>query len=214
MNILVTLFFLHNVLATTYLGSKFSTQKDGTLKNFGISLLLNAIAFSVWSFAIITQAEELTTFVTIGVAFFITSLVFLLNAGIQNVNPSFRSKLLLLGSFAAVVLFYLRTFIIPAKPFISNEGFFFFNVHPLTQMVYIFALLLTSVMAINAVASKFKGVYSAVIRFCFLIQVIGGIILLTTTDTEVLYLSGWIMGTAYVALWAPLLLNKKTWSLK
>lgn len=213
MNILVASFFLHNVLATAYLGSKFFSEKDKVLKSFGTALLLNCVAFVIWSFAILTRTENLTTYVTYGVAFFIVALVFLLNTGIQNLKSDARWKLLLAGSLLGAILFYLRTFVYPSIPSFSPEGFFFFNIHPLMQMFYIFGLVITSILAINSVSSKFRGFYAALIRFCFLIEVIGGIILITTKDAQVLYLSGWVMGTAYFALWAPLLFNKKVWSI-
>ncbi len=213
MNILVALFFLHNVLATAYLGSKFISEKDKVLRSFGIALLLNCVAFAIWSFAILTRPDNLTTYVTYGVMFFIAALVFLLNTGIQNLKSDTRMKILMLGGLFGLVLFYLRTFVYAATPYFSPEGFFFFNVHPLMQMFYIFGLAIASLMALNAVAPKFKGIYATLIWFCFVIEVIGGIILITTTDSQVLYLAGWIMGLAYFALWAPPLFDKKVWTI-
>lgn len=211
MNLLVALFFLHNVIATAYLGSKFVSRNDNVLKSFGIALILNCAAFAIWSFAVLTRPDNLTTYVTYGVIFFISALVFLLNTAIQNLKSDTRSKVLLAGTFMALVLFYLRTFVYPSNASFSAEGLFFFNVHPLMQMFYIFGLVITSIPAIYAVASKLKGYYASLIRLCFPIEVIGGIILITTTDSQVLYLTGWIMGIAYFALWAPLLFSKKAW---
>ena len=211
MNLLVALFFLHNVLATAFLGGKFFSRNDKVLKSFGIALLLNCVAFAIWSFAVITKPEDLTTYVTYGVIFFIAALVFLLNTGAQNLKSDTRMRLLIAGSIFGLVLFYLRTFAYPATPSFSPEGFFFFNIHPLIQMFYIFGLVISSLPALNLVASKFKNMYGMLIWFCFVIEVIGGIILITTTDAQVLYLSGWIMGIAYFTLWASLLFSKKAW---
>lgn len=213
MSLLVALFFLHNVLATAYLGGKFFSRNDNVLKSFGIALILNCVAFAIWSYAVLSRPDNLSTYVTYGVVFFISALVFLLNTGIQNFKSDTRQKVLLVGSLLALALFYLRTFVYPSNASFSPEGFFFFNIHPLMQMLYIFGLVITSLPAINAVASKFKGYYAALIRFCFLIEVIGGIILITTTDSQVLYLTGLIMGISYFALWAPLLFSKKAWVL-
>lgn len=212
MNLLVLLFFLHNVLATAYLGGKFVTQNDKVFKSFGIALLLNCVAFAIWSFAVLTKPADLTTYVTLGVGFFITALVFFLNTGVQNLKSDTRWMVLLVGGLLAVVLFFLRTFVYPSNASFSPEGFFFFNVHPLMQMLYIFGLVITSLPAIYAVASKFRNYYADLLRFCFPIEVAGGIVLITTTDTQVLYLTGWIMGIAYFALWAPLLFSKKAWA--
>jgi hypothetical protein len=211
MNLLVALFFLHNVLATAFLGGKFFSQKDKVLKSFGIALLLNCVAFAIWSFSVLTKPSDLTMYVTLGVVFFIAALVFLLNTGVQNLKSDTRWMVLLVGGLLAVVLFFLRTFVYPSNATFSPEGFFFFNVHPLMQMFYIFGLVITSLPAIYAVASKFRSYYADLMRFCFPIEVAGGIILITTTDTQVLYLTGWIMGIAYFALWAPLLFSKKAW---
>lgn len=209
MNLLVTLFFLHNVLATAYLGSKFYSQKDKVLKSFGIALLLNSVAFTIWSFAVLTKPENLSTFVTIGVGFFITALVFFLNTATQNLKSDLRSKLLIIGSLFGIVLFYLRTFVYPASPYFSSEGFFFFNIHPLVQLLYAVGLFVIALPAVMLVASKFKNFYTTLIRSCFLVEIIGGIVLITTSDSQILYLAGLIMGTAYFALWVPLLFNKK-----
>lgn len=213
MNLLVILFFLHNVLATAYLGAKFFSINDSVLKNFGIAILLNCAAFAIWSFAALTRPENLSNYVTYGVVFFISALVFLLNTGIQNLKSDTRWKVLLAGSLLALVLFYVRTFVYPSNASFSTEGFFFFNVHPLMQTFYIFGLVITSLPAIYAVASKFKSYYATLIRLFFPIQVIGGITLITTTDSQVLYLMGWIMGIAYFVLWAPLLFSKNAWVL-
>lgn len=213
MNLLVIFFFLHNVLATAYLGGKFVSRNDNVLKNFGIALLLNCAAFAIWSFAVLTKPENLSIYITYGVVFFISALVFLLNTGIQNLKSDTRLKILLAGALLALVLFYLRTFAYPSNASFSTEGFFFFNIHPLMQMFYIFGLIITSLPAIYAVASKFKSYYASLIRLFFPIEVIGGIILITTTDSQVLYLTGWIMGISYFALWAPLLFSKKAWVL-
>lgn len=212
MNFLVTLFFLHNVLVTAYLGGKFVSQNDNVLRSFGIALLLNCAAFAIWSFAVLTKPYDLTMYVTLGVVFFIAALVFLLNTGVQNLKSESRWIVLILGIFLAAALFYLRTFVYPSNATFSPEGLFFFNVHPLMQMFYIFGLVITSLPAIYAVASKFRSYYADLMRFCFPIEVAGGIILITTTDTQTLYLTGWIMGIAYFALWAPLIFSKKAWS--
>lgn len=214
MNIFVALFFLHNVLATALLGGKFFARKDKVLKSFGIALLLNCVAFAIWSLAVLTQPQNIATYVTYGVVFFIAALVFLLNTGTQDLKPGARQKILIGGSVLAAVLFYLRTFVYSATPSFSPEGFFFFNVHPLMQMFYIFALVISSLLALKLVASRFSNGYATLIWFCFLIEVIGGVLLITTRDSQVLYLTGLIMGTAYVALWVPLLLNSKSWPTK
>ena len=211
MNIGVLLFFLHNILATALLGYKFVSSKDSVFKNFGIVLLLDSVAFAVWSAAVVLKPENLDLFVTVGAAFFITSLVFLLITGTQKMNTSTREMLVILGVVVGLVVFYARTFLYPSAPSFSPECFFFFNLQPIVQMLYIFGLALTALPTIDSVASKFKHPYDALVRYGFIAEVVGGIILITTIDAQVLYISGWVMGAAYLALWSILLFSKRAW---
>ena len=36
--------------------------------------------------------------------------------------------------------------------------------------------------------------------------------LITSTDVQVLYVTGWIIGIVYFVLWTTLLFNRKAWS--
>lgn len=211
MNIGVFLFFLHNILATAVLGGKFVVRKDPVFKNFGIALLLDSAAFVVWTLAVVLQPTNLDQFVTLGAAFFIASLVYLLITGTQKASASTRGGITLLAVLLGICLFLARTFLFPSNPTFSEEGLFFFNLDPFVTMVYIFGLLLTAMPAIDAVASKFEHSYASLVRYGFITQVAGGIVLITTVDTQVLYTLGWIMGAAYLALWPILLFSPKAW---
>lgn len=217
MNPFVLLFFLHNVLATVLLGGKFVSRREPVTKNFGIALLLDGIAFAIWSVAVALKPANLETYVTIGVLFFIASLIAFLNAGTQNMSPSARRSLLVLGVIAGAVVFYIRAFVYPSTPSFSTEGLFFFNPHPIVQMIYIFCLALTALPAIDALASMFRGIYSSLIRYGFIAEVVGGVILITSTNAgsanvSALLLTGWIIGIVYFLLWTTLLFSKKAWS--
>lgn len=213
MNLLVLLFFLQNIIVTAILGYKFFSQKNSAFKNFGIALFLNTIAFAIWSFAIIQQTTNLNNYVTAGAAAFIASLIFLLLAGTQEMKAGMRMGIVTIGIIIGMVLFYARTFMYPSAPSISPEGLFFFNLQPVVQMLYIFGLGLAAFPAIEAVASKFKGSYASLVRYSFIIQVMGGVILMTSSNTQMLYILGWIMGTVYFVLCVTLLFSKKAWSL-
>lgn len=213
MNLLVLLFFLQNIIVTAILGYKFFSQKNSAFKNFGIALFLNTIAFAIWSFAIIQQATNLNNYVTAGAAAFITSLIFLLLAGTQEMKAGMRMSIVTIGIIIGVVLFYARTFMYPSAPSISPEGLFFFNLQPVVQMLYIFGLGLAAFPAIETVASKFKGSYASLVRYSFIIQVMGGVVLMTSSNTQMLYILGWIMGSVYFVLCVTLLFSKKAWSL-
>jgi len=210
MNLLVAAFFLHNVLATLFLGFKFKGQSNPTFKNFGRALILISIAFAIWTTAILFNLD-LESYVTVGAAFFAAALVMLLAAGIQSLKTSQRHSIILWGSLLATALFLTRTLIYPSQPGFSPEGLFFFSPHPIIQIAYIFGLALTALPAINAVADKLKGGVSYLVRYGFIAEVMGGIILITSTATLVLYIAGWIIGITYFALWTTLLFNKKVW---
>ncbi len=210
MNVLVLLFFLHNVLATLLLGGKFVSRKDSVFKNFGIALLLDAAAFAAWSLGIL-QPDYLLTSVTVGAVLFLISLVFMVRASVGHASPTTQWGATIVSIIAAFVIFYIGHGD-PALAYISTEGFFFFNLSPMIQMFYIFALLLAAVPAIDAVASRFTGGYAALVRYGFVAEVAASMMLITSTDASVLYLVGWVIGVVYVALWGTLLFNRKAWA--
>ncbi len=216
MNILVLVFFIHNVLATLLLGCKFASKGDKTLKNFGIALLFDAVAFAIWSVAIALKPDNLETYVTAGVVFFIVSLFFFLLAGIQNLSQSNRQILTWVGAIIALVVLYLRAFVYPSNPGFSDQGFFFFNPDLMAQMLYIFGLLLTAVPAIDAVAAKFRAPYGGWLRYGFLAEVAGGVVLLTSSltnpDTLALNITGYIIALVYLVLWTTFVFNPKVWA--
>ena len=212
MDIGVSLFFLHNIIATALLGYKFVSRKDVEFRNFGIALLLESVAFVIWSAAVILKPVNLDQYVTVGAVFFIISLVFLFMVGIQKLSNSTRGILITLSVITGSALFFARTVLYPSDPSFSPEGLFFFNLQPIITMIYIFGLSLTALPAINVVASKFENPYAMLIRYGFIVEVAGGIILITTIDTQVLYIIGWIMGAVYLTLWSVLLFNRNAWN--
>lgn len=210
MNVLVLLFFVHCVLATVLLGGKFANRNEGVFKSFGIALLLDAVAFAAWTFGVI-RPESLLTSVTIGAICFLASLVFLLRTSAQDAQASTRQLLTAAGIALVLGIFYVGRYVDPADAFISPEGFLFFNLQPLVQMLYIFGLTLAALPAIDMVASKFRSSYSALVRWGFVAQVAAGVVLITSNDTQSLYITGWIVGIVYVALWGTLLFNRNAW---
>ncbi len=212
MHILVLLFFLHNVLATFLLGGKFVSRENKVFKNFGIALLLNGVAFAIWSVAVVMKPEELAQYVTFGAVFFIASLIFYLIAGTQKLSSSNRRMLTAMGVVAGVAVFYVRTYVDPSASAFSSEGLFFFNVQPLAQLLYIAGLALTALPAIDMVASNFKSPFAALVRYGFIAEVVGGIMLITSKDVQTLTITGWIIGVVYFVLWTTLLFNRKAWA--
>jgi len=216
MNVMVLLFYVQNVVASLLLGGKFVGRRDPVLKNFGIALLFDAIAFAIWSFAVIAKPTNLDDYISYGTVAFIVSLVFLLAAGTQRLQKGTRMGVLVVGALAGAGIFLLGGLPAnPSTPGFSPEGFFFFNVHPLLQALYVFAFAVTAIPAIEAIASKFSGAYASLVRYGFIIEVAGGILLITsisaTASTTALYLIGWMIGIVYFVLWATLLFNRRAW---
>jgi len=204
------------VLATLIIGGRFFFKSDKTFKYFGIALLLDAVAFTIWSIGIALKPVNLETYVTYGVVFFIASLVFFLIASAQDFSVKNRQIIIWLGVIVGAVVLYLRAFVYSSVPSFSQQGFFFFNPNAIVQMLYIFALVMATVPAIDAVASKFRlPYYNNLFKFGFLAQVAGGIVLLTSNvanpDTTALNVAGWIISLSYLALLTTFGIGKKAW---
>ena len=210
MNTSVVLFFLSNVVATILLGGKFVSKKDPIFKYFGIGLLLDAVAFGLWTIGYVNP-PQLLTMVTMGAIAFLVSLVVFLYASLQQAPSSTRLLTTLLGAAAVIGIFYTGNQSTNSA-YISPEGFLFFNLTPLVQMVYLFGLAFATLPLIDLVASKFKSSYAALVRYGLITEVVGGIMLITNKDVQVLYITGWIIGIVYFALWATLLFNRKAWT--
>jgi len=212
MNISVILFFLFNVLATAVLGIKFAVKRDDKIfKIFGIALILNAIAFMVWSFGLI-RPENLLACVTLGTVAFLISLVFLFYISIQKIESvNIRRGLMTLGVIAVLGIFYIGH-IDPVYAYISPEGYLFFNLGPLMQMLYVFILALVALPAVDLIASKFKLSYSLIFRYSLIAQVCGGIMLIISKDSQVLYVTGLIIGLVYLLLLITFIFNSKAWA--
>src|SRR3989344_9591856 len=211
MNSSVVLFFVTNVIATALLGGKFISRNDSLFKYFGIGLLLDAVAFAMWTIGYVNP-EQLVTFVTFGAVALLVSLVVFLYASLEQAPASTRLLVTILGGVAVAGIFYVGRYVDPANAFISPEGFLFFNLTPFVQMLYTFALALITLPVIDLVASKFRAPYSALLRYGLIAEVVGGVMLITSKDAQTLYITGWIIGIVYAALWLTLIFNKRAWS--
>lgn len=214
MNISVVVFFLFNVVATALLGGTFAGRKENrTFKLFGAALLLNAAAFAIWSFGLLSP-DNLAGSVTLGAVVFLAALVVMFYAVVQNVrNTRTRWLWLILGIAVAAGIFYVGH-VDALGAYISQEGFLFFNLAPMVQMLYVFALAIAVFPLIDAVASDLKSVYAEIFRYGMIAQVSSGIMLITNTDSQVLYGVGWIIGLVYIVLLTTFVFNSKAWSKK
>jgi hypothetical protein len=212
MNISVVVFFVFNVVATALLGGTFAGRKENrTYKFFGIALLLNAVAFAIWSFGLMSPGNLIGS-VTLGAIVFLISLVVMFYATVQNArSPRTRWLWVILGLAVVSGVFYMGH-ADASNAFISQEGFLFFNLAPMVQMLYVFALAFAVFPVVDAVASSLKSVYSEIFRYGMIAQICGGIMLITNKDPQVLYGVGWIIGLVYILLLATFVLNSKAWN--
>ena len=211
MNLLVLLFFVHNVVATAVIGNAFKKRMDSEVRDFGIALLLNALAFAIWTAAVIMNPGSLGLYVTIGAIPFIVSLIYMFRSGASSMSPEKRSSLTMVVAVLAVLIFIVRTYVFPSEPMFSAEGLFFFNLHPVVQVLYIFALSLAAFPAIGAVAAKLNTKYASLMKYGLGAEVAGGIILITTTDVLALNITGWVIGIVYLVLWTTVAFRKDFW---
>lgn len=212
MNSSVLAFFVTNVLAAALLGGKFAAKKDPVFRYFGIGLLFDAVAFAFWTLGYISPTILLNC-ITFGAIALLISLVFFLVASLQEYSTGTRTLGAVIGAVAVVAIFFIGRSS-PNLAFISPEGLLFFNLAPFVQMLYIFALSFTFLPLTEFIAAKFRAPYSALIRYGFITQFVGGVMLITSKDVQALYITGWVIGIVYLCLWLVLFFSKSAWNTK
>lgn len=210
MNIAVLLFFLHTTIATTIVGGVFVKREGALAKYFGLGLLLETVAFAAWGLAIV-MPDMLATMVTVGAVLTLVSFLFFMRAGIDHMAPSQRMTALFIGTLFVVGTFVAGRYVFPTPKFISDEGFLFFNLAPFVQLMYVTMLLVVSMPLVAKVASLFKEGYDTLVTYTLIIQVVGAVTLITSTDPQSLLAAGWAIGIAYLLLWVTLLFGKDIW---
>ena len=211
MNLLVLLFFLHTTLATAIVGGVFLKRGNNVAKYFGIGLLLQTVGFAAWAVAVVIP-EHLANFVTIGAVLTLVSFIVFLRAATDDISSSLRTLIITAGSLFVVATFVAGRYIFPTPKFISDEGFLMFNLAPFVQLMYVTILVLMAIPLVEKVARMFKADFSTFVKFALGVQVVGAIILITSSDTLSLLVAGWAIGLTYFALWTSLLFRKDIWS--
>ncbi len=206
MNSSVAIFFAVNVVAAALIGGRFLSKSDPVFKYFGIGLLFDALAFAFWTIGYINSSLLLNC-VTLGAISLLVSLVLFLYASLQNHSATDRILGTVLGIVVVIAIFMIGRYS-PNFAYISPEGLLFFNLTPLVQMLYVFALAFTFLPLTDLVASRLGSPYSALVRYGFIAQFVGGIMLIMSKDVQVLNITGWIIGIVYLVLCAVLFSNK------
>ncbi len=199
MNATVLLFFGYTTLATLFLGYRFWSSNNKTLKWFGMGLFLNGVAFAIWSTAVLQHSANLDTWVTAGSLFLALALVafFKASANVFGENSTFFG----LGVIYTIVLFVTRTFVYPSTPSFSPEGLLFFNVQPVVQAMYILAFVWAVFPVFNYMAEKvYQGTTGEIVRYGFIVVVMGSVLLIVSTDPALVNIAGWAIGLAYLSI--------------
>lgn len=210
MNISVLLFFLHTTLATAIVGSIFLKRGGGVAKYFGLGLLLETVGFAFWALAVM-MPENLALFVTAGAVLTLISFIFLLRSGIDDVSPTARRIITVVGTLFVGATFIAGRYIFPTPKFISDEGLLIFNLAPFVQLMYVTALVVVIIPVVEKVSSLFRSGYAGFVRFALSIQAVGAIVLITSADNFSLLVAGWAIGLTYLAFWTTLLFGKDIW---
>lgn len=205
MSSLVIFFFIFSTLSILISGFVLPKRVSAPSgKHFGIALILTGLAFALWSYAVVTKSagSTLYTTVSIGALFFLVALLFYLWSGVSHQTKASQQLLLVSGLVFAIVLWVVRL-AYPSNPGFSEQGLFFFNPHPVVKFMYIVLMSAAVLPAISAVAGEMRknNLASAkVFMSAMTAAVIGGILLLVSTDNTLLYLVGWGLGISYLFL--------------
>ena len=157
------------------------------------------------------MSDNVAIFVTIGSVLTLASFVLFLRAGIDGAAPIVKTLATAIGVAFVVAVFIAGRYIFPTPKFISEEGFLIFNLAPFVQLLYTTALVLVAIPLIGKVSAMFRDGYAIFITFALSAQVVGAIVLITSSDTLSLLTAGWIIGLTYFALWTTLLFRKNIW---
>jgi hypothetical protein len=77
--------------------------------------------------------------------------------------------------------------------------------------IYDFGIAAAVLPAVVAASKGFKdSVYRSLFKACFTANVIAAVIQVSSNNNKLLYIDGWVMGLAFLALWTMLLLNRQT----
>ncbi len=173
-------------------------------RHFGTGLVLTGVAFVVWTYAVVTKpgTGTLETIISIGALFFLAALFFFLWSGV-SAQPKSTQQYLVVGGFIFAVILWVVRAAYPSQPGFSSEGLFFFNPHPIVKFMYIVFMSAAVFPAISTVGSEMrkKHFLSANIFIASMIAaVLGGVLLLVSTENILLYLVGWGLGISYLLL--------------
>lgn len=197
---LVSLFFIGSTASLLVTGFALSRGRLESLRYFGLGLMMDGIAFGIWTVAVVTKPDEgLGGWVTAGVLFFLASLILFVLTSAGRIAP--RQRPILVGATIVyvVAVFMVRVFY-PSRPHFSEEGLFFFDPHGAVEALEILGLTAALLPATFEVSRRMRMREGYVAKAAFTTLLIGGILLIASDDRILLTIDGWAMGLALIVL--------------
>ena len=200
-NLLVTLFFLTGAVIFAVIGFRFNQSSNKSFKHFGFGLFSFAASFLIWAGIVATQPGALELWMSIGVLPFVAGFIFLVSAATFDWNAQNRNLIFGFAAAFLVVLFVLRTWILPSAPSFSDAGLIYFNAQPLVLLLYVLVFAGGFMPAVHVVTRQIGDrLLAALTRIFFNIVVLSGVILMVASDENLQYLNGFVMLAGFYGL--------------
>ena len=194
-------FFAVGAAVMVFLGWRFAVAGAPVFRYFGLGLACFGAAFVVWAFIVWAHPADLGAWTTLGVVAFLPGLLFFVRAATDSWLPRNQRIAIGIGGAYLLLLFVVRTFILPSDPGFSENGLFYFNAQPLTLLLYIGAFAGALTPAVYAISQAITLRWLArTTLICFNLVIMCGVILLTSYDDELQVYNGYLMGVGLLVL--------------
>lgn len=197
----VTNFFIAGAVILAVVAFRFIRNTNATFRFFGIGLALYSVAFGVWAVIVATHPADLSTWTSVGVAFFGVAHIFYVAAATSDFTKVVQRNLLIIAAVFLLGLFVLRTWILPSAPSFSPAGLYYFNAEPPVMLMYILVFAGSFMPAIHVVTSHIAQKNLAMFTRIFLnLTVLTAVVLLTSSDETLQYWNGAVMALGLLGL--------------
>jgi hypothetical protein len=194
-------FFLAGAVILAVVAFRFLRTANPTFRLFGIGLAMYSAAFAIWASIVALQPAELTTWTSVGVAFFGGAHLFYVASAVSDFSKPVQRNLLVVAVVFLLGLFVLRTWILPSAPSFSPAGLFYFNAEAPVMLGYILVFAGSFMPAIHVVSSHIAQKNLAMFtRIFFNLTVLTAVVLLTSADETLQYWNGAVMALGLLGL--------------
>jgi|GEM_PF-1833170 len=186
-------------VALLVLSIMYFMSKDKVKKLFGIGILLNAIAFSLWAFMMLSSPESIEAITTIGTVVFIASFIVFSLVVASSLKGMTRFVTSAVTAIAFAVLILLRFVYVKSEPHFMENGLFNFGTDAEVMYAYVVISALTIMPAVYIIADKIKDAnYRVMVQLGGSLAVISISVLLISADAELQTLNGYGMALGIV----------------